>query len=110
MAAGPFGSFTSQARNHDHVVLIAAGIGITPIRALLEEMSGKVTLIYRARDESELIFRNELDRLARPGIQLHYVVGDRREPEHRHFSPVPTYVTSYQTSRTATSISADPAG
>lgn len=85
MAEGPFGSFTSQARRHEHAVLIAAGIGITPIRALLEEMTGRVTLIYRARGESEFIFRDELDRLARPGTTVHYVVGDRRVPEHRHF-------------------------
>ena len=89
MAEGPFGSFTGQARRHKHAVLIAAGIGITPIRALLEEMTGPVTLIYRARNERELIFRHELDRLARDGTTVHYVVGDRSVPEHRHFLTAP---------------------
>jgi predicted ferric reductase len=45
IAEGPFGAFTSRERRHDHAVLIAAGIGITPIRSLLEEMDGDLTLI-----------------------------------------------------------------
>jgi predicted ferric reductase len=89
MAEGPFGSFTSQARQHEHVVLIAAGIGITPIRALLEEMTGDLTLIYRAVKDDDLIFRHELDQLARRGITVHYVVGDHRLPENRHLLSAP---------------------
>ena len=58
-------------------------------RALLEEMTCTTTLIYRARDERDLIFRNELDRLTGDGITVHYVVGDRREPEYRHFLSAP---------------------
>lgn len=46
---------------------MASGIGITPMRALLEELPqkpGDVTLVYRAHDESELIFVAELSHLA----------------------------------------------
>lgn len=75
---GPFGSFTDEARASERVALIAGGVGITPIRALLEEMSGDLTLIYRARREEDLIFRDELDTLARArGISIHYVIGGR---------------------------------
>lgn len=89
MAEGPFGSFTSQARRHERAVLIAAGIGITPIRALLEEMTGDLTLIYRAASEDDLIFRPELDQLARRGITVHYLVGDHRLPENSHLLSAP---------------------
>lgn len=89
MAEGPFGSFTGQARRHDRAVLIAAGIGVTPIRALLEEMGGDLTLIYRAVCDDDLIFRHELDLLARRGIKVRYVVGDHRLPEHRHLLSAP---------------------
>lgn len=90
MAEGPFGSFTEEVRQHDRAVLIAAGIGITPIRALLEEMGGDLTLIYRAVSGGDLIFRTELDLLAgHRGITVHYVVGDHRLPEYRHLLSAP---------------------
>ena len=40
VAEGPFGVFTAAAQRPDKVLLIAGGIGITPIRALLEEIHG----------------------------------------------------------------------
>jgi predicted ferric reductase len=82
---GPFGSFTDDARTGDRVALIAGGVGITPIRALLEEMEGDLTLVYRVGSEDELIFRHELDALARKrNVTIHYVLGDRRLPANRH--------------------------
>lgn len=82
---GPFGSFTDEARCLDRVALIAGGVGITPIRALLEEMSGDLILIYRATREEDLIFRDELDELARErGITIHYVIGERQAPGNEH--------------------------
>ena len=41
IAEGPFGAFTTAARRRPRVALIAGGIGITPIRALLEDMPGE---------------------------------------------------------------------
>jgi ferredoxin-NADP reductase len=59
------------------VLLIAGGIGITPVRALVEEMHGDLVVLYRAMAESDLVFRRELDELAAArDIQLRYVVGD----------------------------------
>jgi predicted ferric reductase len=79
VAEGPFGVFTERLRRHEKVALIAGGIGITPIRALLERMRGDVVVIYRAIAESDLIFRHELDRLVdESGATIHYVVGDHR--------------------------------
>jgi predicted ferric reductase len=85
VAEGPFGVFTDVARRRDRVALIAGGIGIAPIRALLEEMSGDLVLIYRVVSDDELVFRDELEDLARTrGITLHYVVGDHKAPENKH--------------------------
>ena len=48
-------------------------------------MSGDVVVIYRAHDEAELIFRDELDRLAAErGIRVLYVVGGHSSPVNRH--------------------------
>jgi ferredoxin-NADP reductase len=88
---GPFGDFTTAARRRPRVALIAGGVGITPIRALLEDMPGEpgdIAVVYRALRPEDVILRAELDALARErGAELHYVVGDHREqallsPEH----------------------------
>jgi predicted ferric reductase len=79
---GPFGAFTAAARRHPGVAMIAGGVGITPIRALLEDMPGDVTVVYRALRPEDQVLRAELDELARRrGAELHYVVGDDRAGE-----------------------------
>ena len=84
VAEGPFGVFTEAARRREKVVLIAGGIGITPIRALMEDMSGDVIVLYRVVGEADLIFREELERLAHErGITLLLVVGDHATREGR---------------------------
>jgi ferredoxin-NADP reductase len=66
-------------------LLIAGGSGIAPIRALLEELPAGTIAIYRARDEQELIFRDEFEWLARERCAyVYYVVGSREEPGPRH--------------------------
>jgi predicted ferric reductase len=78
-AEGPFGVFTERARHLEKAVLIAGGIGITPVRALIETMPGDVVLIYRAIAEDDVIFRDELDAIAAArGTTVHYVLGDHR--------------------------------
>jgi predicted ferric reductase len=81
IADGPYGGFSSVVRSRPRVVLIAGGIGITPIRAMLEDMPGEpgeIAVIYRASDARDVLFRDELDELSRRrGADLHYAVGDR---------------------------------
>jgi predicted ferric reductase len=79
LAEGPFGVFTEAARRRESILLVAGGIGITPIRALMEQVRGDAIVLYRALSDTDLVFRNELDDLVeRRGITLHYVVGDHR--------------------------------
>jgi predicted ferric reductase len=78
---GPFGVFTDVVRRRDKVVLIAGGIGITPVRALAESMTGDVAVIYRVIREEDIVFRQELEDLARRrGLTLHFVVGHHAAP------------------------------
>jgi predicted ferric reductase len=74
---GPYGSFTPNRRRRRKVLLLAGGVGITPIRALFEVLaSPDVTLIVRANRDEELLFRTELDAIAdRTGATVHYLVG-----------------------------------
>jgi ferredoxin-NADP reductase len=89
LAEGPFGVFTESARRRrEKLLLIAGGIGITPIRPMVERMRGDVVVVYRAVAESDLVFRDELDALAaRTGLVVHYVVGDHRGEGARLLSP-----------------------
>jgi predicted ferric reductase len=78
-AEGPYGALTQHRRTRRKVLLLAGGIGVTPLRALFETMPGRgkdLTLLYRAGTERELVFREELDAIARwRQAQLKYVVG-----------------------------------
>ncbi len=84
-AEGPFGTFAAASRRRPRVALIAGGIGITPLRALYEELEGgpgDVALIYRAMRDEDLVFRDELEQLAvARGSELFFAVGDHRSAE-----------------------------
>jgi predicted ferric reductase len=79
LAEGPYGAFTAAARRRPRVALIAGGMGITPIRALLETMPagpGDIAVVHRVPSHEDVVFRAELERLARErGADLHVVVG-----------------------------------
>ena len=84
-AEGPFGVFTADSRTVDKALLIAGGIGITPVRALLEQMDGDVVALYRVVSDSDIVFGPELEELARSrGIKINYVVGDHAGTQGRH--------------------------
>lgn len=79
---GPYGNLTAERRRVPDVLLIAGGIGVTPLRAILEEVSSEssVTLLYRAARHADLVFKRELDVLAeRRGVRIEYIVGSRRD-------------------------------
>ena len=83
LAEGPYGALTGAARTQRRVLLIAGGVGITPLRALFQALPaqpGDLTLVYRASQPGDVVFRDELERLARArGAQLYFVVGTRAD-------------------------------
>jgi len=78
-AEGPYGALTRRRRRRPHVLLIAGGVGITPMRALFEviDLPGEdVTLVYRASREQDLVLKHELDEISeRSGARVVYLVG-----------------------------------
>ncbi|MEW2400201.1 ferredoxin reductase family protein [Streptomyces sp. NPDC046862] len=63
-AEGPYGSLTAERRTASGALLIAGGVGITPLRALFETLPGDVTLLYRARTVEDLALGAELEAIA----------------------------------------------
>ena len=79
---GPYGTFVANTSTRGHVVLIGGGVGITPLRALMEELdpTKAVDVIFRASRDEDLVLRKELDALADArGARVHYLVGSRKE-------------------------------
>jgi len=64
---GPYGTFTKHALTGRRVALIAAGVGVTPVRALLEDLPAGAdpVVLLRASSEEELLLGNEVRELAR---------------------------------------------
>jgi len=65
---GPYGVFTDSSRSHAKVAVVASGIGITPVRAFLEDLKappGSVTILLRARNERETPLWGEVHEWAR---------------------------------------------
>jgi predicted ferric reductase len=77
---GPYGAFTHHVRDSDRIVLIGAGVGVTPLRALLEDLPRgvEVTVVLRASTAADIVHRDEVvDLVARRGGRLHEVIGPR---------------------------------
>jgi predicted ferric reductase len=77
---GPYGALTSQQAHHRSAVLIAGGVGITPLRALFETLPATdITLLYRASSQADLVLSEELNTIARQRhATVHYLTGHRR--------------------------------
>ena len=80
---GPYGRLSARARTRAKVAFIAAGVGVTPLRALAEELPyapGEAVLLYRFRDRP--LFEREFHILAREkGLQVLWLPGRRRAPD-----------------------------
>ena len=79
---GPYGTFTHHARSSDRIVMIGAGVGITPLRALLEDLptSINVTVVIRASTPDDIVHRDEVAALVdHCGGQFHQVIGSRHK-------------------------------
>jgi ferredoxin-NADP reductase len=86
LAEGPYGALTGARRRQRKALLIAGGVGITPLRALFQTLpaaAGDLTLVYRVSSHDDVLFRRELDTIAAArGARLHVVAGRRDELGH----------------------------
>jgi predicted ferric reductase len=81
---GPYGLFSHLAHHLDaetEMVMVAGGIGITPMLSMLRYMADtddhrKVTLVWSNRTEGQILCREELDGMKRthPELAIHHVL------------------------------------
>lgn len=82
MIEGPYGAFTHHSRISNRVALIGAGIGVTPIRSMLEDLPREVDVVtvVRAHAEADLIHHDEITALSKErNSRLVEALGSRRE-------------------------------
>ncbi|MBX3316658.1 MAG: 2Fe-2S iron-sulfur cluster binding domain-containing protein [Phycisphaeraceae bacterium] len=78
-ASGPVGKFTFDGTEADSIVLIAGGVGITPMMSIsryLTERSwpGDIFLIYACKAPTDYIFAREFAALEQANAKLHVTV------------------------------------
>jgi predicted ferric reductase len=80
LVEGPYGRLSARARTRRKVAFIGAGVGITPLRALAEELDcapGDAVLLYRFSGRP--LFADEIAVLARErGLEVVWLPGRRR--------------------------------
>jgi predicted ferric reductase len=87
-AEGPFGHFTADRASRAHVLLIAGGAGIGPIRALAEALVSRgvaPVVLYRVSRATQLALIGELRAL--PGVTVVPLVGRRAELGYDPLNP-----------------------
>ena len=81
LVEGPYGRMHAGTRTRHKVLLMGAGIGITPMRALLEDLPqapGDVVIVHRVGTRDDLVLDREIDALARDrGARYVLVEGHR---------------------------------
>ncbi|MCU1414914.1 MAG: oxidoreductase [Microbacteriaceae bacterium] len=87
---GPYGVFTDAGRTAPKLAVVVAGIGITPVRAFLEDSNlrpGETTILLRASTNEETYLWDEVVQLARDkGAHVYTMVG-RRSSGRRAWMP-----------------------
>ena len=82
MVEGPYGAFTRNAQVRPGALLVAAGIGVTALRSLLEDLPRNCApvVLLRAGRRADLVLGQEVFELVRNrGGRLHALVGDREQ-------------------------------
>lgn len=83
IAEGPYGALTAARRTQPKALLIAGGVGVTPLRALFQSLPGAhgdLTFVYRAGRDVDVVFRDELRAIAeKRKARLHVVTGHRAD-------------------------------
>lgn len=101
---GPYGT-SWPWREYDEIVAVAGGVGIPPIKSLIEEMTdsgrqGRLEVLYGARTPSDILYKDRVGNWLKE-IDLHLTV-DREDPSWGgHVGFVPSLLKQTHKSRDA---------
>lgn len=80
IVSGPLGRFTLQkAGRANKILLIAGGIGITPLRSMIGDklaLNKDIVLLYSVRKKADIVFVNELKNF--PNVKVVYILSDEK--------------------------------
>jgi ferredoxin-NADP reductase len=79
---GPYGAFTKHAQQRRRALLLAAGIGVTALRSLLEDLprNSAPAVVLRATRPEDMVLGREVAELVRYRHgRLHQLVGSREQ-------------------------------
>ncbi|MGA3068220.1 MAG: FAD-binding oxidoreductase [Tepidisphaeraceae bacterium] len=84
--SGPGGRFTFTGDEADSLLLVGAGVGITPLISKIRYLTdrkwpGSIHLIYSAKSQRDILFKEELDSLSRSFPNLKITTTLTREPD-----------------------------
>jgi ferredoxin-NADP reductase len=77
--SGPSGVFTFTGKETESIVLIAGGVGITPMMCIIRYLTdrgyrGDIFFLYGTRTPQDFIFREEIGYLQKRNTNLHVIV------------------------------------
>jgi predicted ferric reductase len=81
---GPLGRFTVSTSRRDKYLMVAGGIGITPIRALIESLVSAhrdIVLLYAVKTAKDLVFASELRSLT---AHCHFILSQSADATDGH--------------------------
>ncbi len=100
------GSFHLPVVRPEHVVLISAGSGITPVLSMLrtlvdERYAGRVDFIHYCRSEGDALYADVLASLAKASRNVHmHIIHTRAGGEHFHAEQLARLVPAYASAQT----------
>jgi ferredoxin-NADP reductase len=90
LVEGPYGRMHQGVRGRQKVLLMGSGIGITPMRALLEELDQAprdVTVVHRVRSRHDAVLGEEIAALAAARGARYLLVEGPRVPDRHSWLP-----------------------
>ena len=84
--SAPAGRFVFEGEGTSRVLLVAGGVGITPLMSMVRTLTergwrGRIDLVFSVKTSADIIFEKELATLAARFPDLHVTVTLTREPE-----------------------------